>query len=178
MSHPWHDLDPGAAAPQEFLAVVEIPKGAKVKYELDKDSGLLRADRVLYSSVVYPANYGFIPRTLAEDDDPLDVLVLMQEPVVPLTLLRARPIGLMEMTDQEVPDEKIICVHLDDPEYRDHRHIRELSPHRLRELHRFFEDYKQLEGKQVQVEEFSGPEEAVAEVARSLERYRERFQET
>jgi inorganic pyrophosphatase len=169
MTHPWHDLDPGSEAPAEFVAVIEIPKGGKVKYEVDKPSGLLRVDRVLYSSVVYPANYGFIPRTLGEDHDPLDVLVLMQEPVAPLSMLRARPIGRMD--DQGLSDEKIICVHLDDPEYRGYAHIDELQPHRLAELHRFFEDYKKLEKKEVRVEEFSGPDEARRVVAEAIERY-------
>ena len=171
MTHPWHDLDPGPDAPREFFAVIEIPKGGKVKYEVDKPSGMLRVDRVLYSSVVYPANYGFIPRTLGEDHDPLDVLVLMQEPVQPLSMLRARPIGMMMMDDQGLSDEKILCVHLDDPEYRGYRHIDELQPHRLAELHRFFEDYKKLEKKEVRVAEFVGPEEAVRTVREAIERY-------
>lgn len=172
MAHPWHDLDPGPDAPDGVLAVIEIPKGGKVKYELDKETGILKVDRVLFSSVVYPANYGFIPRSLGEDGDAIDVLVLMQEPVVPLAALRARPIGMMDMVDQETRDEKIICVHLDDPEYRGHRHIDELPPHRLDELHRFFEDYKKLEKKEVRVEEFLGPEEAREAVAAAIERYR------
>lgn len=173
--HPWHGLDPGLAAPAEFRAVIEIPKGGKVKYEVDKETGLLRVDRVLYSSVVYPANYGFIPRSLGEDEDPLDVLVLMQEPVVPLSVVRARPIGMMEMVDQGKSDEKILCVHLDDPEYSGYRHIEELQPHRLRELHRFFEDYKKLENKEVRVEDFLGPEVAIATVAEALARYRQSY---
>lgn len=171
MTHPWHDLDPGEAVPEEFLAVIEIPKGGKVKYEVDKQSGMLRVDRVLYSSVVYPANYGFIPRSLGEDRDPLDVLVLMQEPVQPLSVLRARAIGMMSMADQGLSDEKILCVHLDDPEYRGYRHIDELQPHRLAELHRFFEDYKKLERKEVRVDEFSGPEEAARTVRDAIDRY-------
>jgi len=110
MSHPWHDIEIGDDAPEVVQAVIEIPKGSKVKYELDKDTGLLRVDRILYSSVIYPTNYGFIPRTLGDDDDPLDVLVLMQEPVMPLCTLTARPIGLMNMQDRGEGDEKIICV--------------------------------------------------------------------
>ncbi|MGH7567109.1 MAG: inorganic diphosphatase [Gemmatimonadota bacterium] len=175
MTHPWHDLDPGPEAPAEFFAVIEIPKGGKVKYEVDKPSGMLRVDRVLYSSVVYPANYGFIPRTLGEDHDPLDVLVLMQEPVHPLSVLRARPIGLMSMEDHGLSDEKILCVAMDDPEYMGYRHIDELRPHRLAQLKRFFEDYKKLEEKEVRVEEFSGPDEAVRTVAEAIERYADRF---
>ncbi len=177
MTHPWHDIPIGGDAPKEFSAVVEIPKGSKVKYELDKPSGLLRVDRVLYSSVVYPANYGFIPRTLGDDNDPLDVLVLMQEPVVPLSILRVRPIGMMTMVDHGQNDEKIICIHLDDPEYRSYVAIQQLPPHRLTELRRFFEDYKKLEGKEVAVHDFFGPVEAVEAVGHSMALYRQRFGE-
>jgi inorganic pyrophosphatase len=169
--HPWHDVPIGNDAPNEFRAVIEIPKGSKVKYELDKPTGLLKVDRVLYSSVVYPANYGFIPQTYGDDDDPLDVLVLMQEPTVPLSILRVRPIGMMTMVDQGQNDEKIIGVHLDDPEYRDYAAIQQIPQHRLRELRRFFEDYKQLEQKDVAVHDFFGPLEAVDVVRRSMERY-------
>ncbi|HNX49343.1 MAG TPA: inorganic diphosphatase [Thermoanaerobaculaceae bacterium] len=175
MSHPWHDVEIGSDAPDEFPAVIEIPKGSKVKYELDKETGLLRVDRVLYSSVIYPANYGFIPQTLGDDHDPLDVLVLMQEPVAPLSILRVRPIGLMVMVDQGENDEKIICVHLDDPEYREFTHISELQPHRMIEVKRFFEDYKTLEHKDVKVEEFLGPEEARKAVAHGAQLYSKLF---
>ena len=173
MVHPWHDVPIGDMAPREFQAVIEIPKGGKVKYELDKTTGLLRVDRVLYSSVVYPANYGFIPQTLGDDHDPLDVLVLMQEPVVPLSVLRARPIGVMRMLDQGQNDEKIICIHLDDPEYRSYVAIQQLPPHRLAELQRFFEDYKKLEEKEVLVQDFQGPVEAVDAVRHAMELYAE-----
>ena len=169
--HPWHDVPIGEKAPKTFQAIIEIPKGSKVKYELDKPTGLLKVDRVLYSSVVYPANYGFIPQTYGDDDDPLDVLVLMQEPTVPLSILRVRPIGMMTMVDQGQNDEKIITVHLDDPEYRDYVAIQQIPQHRLRELRRFFEDYKQLEKKEVAVHDFFGPVEAVETVRRAMERY-------
>jgi inorganic pyrophosphatase len=175
MSHPWHDVEIGSESPGEFPAVIEIPKGSKVKYELDKETGLLRVDRVLYSSVIYPANYGFIPQTLGDDHDPLDVLVLMQEPVAPLSILRVRPIGLMVMVDQGENDEKIICVHLDDPEYRDFTHINELQPHRMIEVKRFFEDYKTLEHKDVKVEEFFGPEEAKKVITHGAQLYSKLF---
>jgi len=178
MHHPWHDVSIGENAPREFAAVVEIPKGSKIKYELDKETGLLRVDRVLYSSVVYPANYGFIPKTLGDDHDPLDVLVLMQEPVVPLSILRVRPIGLMTMVDQGERDEKIISVHLDDPEYRSYGHISQLPSHRLAELRRFFEDYKALEHKEVLVQDFFGPVEAVDVVRRAMSLYRTHFPAT
>lgn len=171
MSHPWHDVAIGAEAPAQFQVLIEIPKGSKVKYELDKETGLLRVDRVLYSSVIYPANYGFIPQTLGDDHDPLDVLVLMQEPVVPLSILRVRPIGMMRMQDQGENDEKIICIHLDDPEYRGFTHIDQLPGHRLQELRRFFEDYKKLEEKEVLVQDFQGPDEAAAVVGHAMALY-------
>lgn len=172
MGHPWHDVPIGEAAPREFQALIEIAKGSKVKYELDKETGLIRVDRILYSSVMYPANYGFIPRTLGDDGDPLDVLVLMQEPVVPLSIVRARPIGMMTMLDQGQRDEKILCIHLDDPEYRAYSHIDELPPHRLEELRRFFGDYKALERKEVLVQDFAGPGEAIEAVRSAMDLYR------
>jgi inorganic pyrophosphatase len=172
MNHAWHDVEIGADAPRQFNAVVEIPKGSKVKYELDKPTGLLRVDRILYSSVSYPANYGFIPQTLGDDKDPLDVLVLMQEQVYPLSIVRAKPIGMMLMVDQGEMDEKIICVHLDDPEFSGYTHIDQLPPHRLDELRTFFEDYKKLEHKEVKVRDFVGPIKAMRVVAQSMENYK------
>lgn len=160
-AHPWHDVPlPDDVAPW-FPAYIEIPMGSKVKYELDKPTGLLRVDRVLYSAVHYPANYGFIPRTYCGDGDPLDVLVLCQEAVAPQVLLRARAIGVMHMRDDQGDDDKIIAVHHDDPEYKSVRTIGDLAEHRLRELQRFFLDYKVLEGKQVLVEAPVGVEEAL-----------------
>jgi len=173
MAHPWHDVDVGTDAPDVFNAVIEIPQGCKVKYELDKDTGMLRVDRMLYSSVVYPANYGFVPRTYADDGDPLDVLVLAQEAVDPLSILRARPIGMMSMLDDEEEDAKIICIHMDDPAFNDYWHIKELPDHRLRELRRFFQDYKALEGKTVRVQDFFGPDRAKSVLTNAAEQYRE-----
>ena len=174
MAHAWHDIPLGPEAPESLNAVIEIPQGSKVKYELDKETGLLRVDRVLYSSVIYPANYGYIPRTYAKDGDPLDVLVLMQEPVAPLSILRARPIGLMKMIDQEQDDDKIICVHLDDPAFNSYYHIWEIPDHQLRELRRFFQDYKSLEGKKVSVEEdLQGPDKARLVVRESIAMYKD-----
>ncbi|HET7479401.1 MAG TPA: inorganic diphosphatase [Rubrobacteraceae bacterium] len=175
MPHPWHDVPIGEEAPREFNALIEIPKGSKVKYELDKETGLLLVDRVLYASIHYPANYGFIPRTLGDDDDPLDVLVLMQETVFPLSLLRAKPIGMMHMVDEGQDDEKIICVHLDDPEFRSYEHYKELPEHRLDELRSFFQDYKKLEDKEVNVEDFADPEEAIEAVQHAMDLYDEKF---
>lgn len=169
--NPWHDVEIGDRAPQEVTAVVEIPKGSKIKYELDKKSGLIKVDRVLFSSVHYPANYGFIPRTYCDDKDPLDILVLGQEAVVPLSLLRAKPIGVMKMVDQGEADDKIIAVHLDDPEYSHYSDIKELPPHRMAEVQRFFEDYKALERKTVVVEKFSGREAALTIVQEAIDLY-------
>ncbi len=171
--HPWHDVEIGPEAPALVRALVEVPRGSKVKYELDKPSGLIKVDRVLFSSVHYPANYGFIPRTYCEDGDPLDILVLGQEAVVPLSIVRAKPIGLMKMVDQGQPDDKIIAVHVDDPEYSDYESIRELPPHRMKEVKRFFEDYKALERKTVVVEEFLDRADALRAIESAVRMYRE-----
>jgi len=174
MAHPWHDIavDEGRIA-TALPVVIEIPAGDKNKYELDKESGLLKVDRVLYSSVHYPANYGFIPRSYCDDGDPLDVLVLGQQPVVPLTLLFVRPIGLMHMRDQGRADDKILAVHANDPAFD---HVTELDhapPHVMTEIHRFFIDYKVLEEKTVEVEPFEGREPALAVIRQALIDYRE-----
>jgi len=172
MIHPWHDVTPGENLPQEFASVIEIPFGSSVKYELDKESGLIKLDRVLYSAVYYPANYGFIPQTLAEDDDPLDTLVLCQETVVPLTLIpRCRTIGLMTMIDAGKKDHKIIAVASDDPEFSSYTEASELPPHRLTMLRRFFQDYKKLEGKDVQVDEIAPAKAAFPIMEDALHRY-------
>ena len=173
MTHAWHDVTPGEHLPAEFTAVIEIPMGSSVKYELDKDTGLLRLDRILYSAVFYPANYGFIPQTLAEDGDPLDVLVLCQEPVAPLTLVNSRAIGLMTMMDSGKRDHKILAVAIHDPEFNNFREASELPPHRLTMLRRFFQDYKQLEGRSVEVDDFQPAETALPIIEESLQRYSE-----
>jgi inorganic pyrophosphatase len=172
MSHAWHDVSPGEHVPAEFIAVIEIPMGSSVKYELDKETGLLRMDRVLYSAVYYPANYGLIPQTLAEDGDPLDVLVLCQEAVAPLTIVKARAVGLMTMLDSGKRDHKILATAVDDPEYRKMREANELPSHRLLMLRRFFQDYKMLEHKAVEVEDFQPAETALPVIEDSLTRYR------
>lgn len=172
--HPWHDLTPGEHIPKEFQAVIEIPLGSSVKYELDKPSGMIRMDRVLYSAVYYPANYGFIPQTLAEDHDPLDVLVLCQESVAPLTILNARTIGLMTMIDSGAKDHKIIAVATADPEYNSYHDARELPSHKLTMVRRFFQDYKQLEGKAVEVDEILPAAEAYPIIDGALHEYTKR----
>jgi len=171
--HPWHDtyLDETQIA-TAFPAIIEIPKGSTNKYELDKETGLLRLDRVLYSAVYYPADYGFIPRTFCDDGDPLDVLVLGQEPVYPLTIVDARAIGVMRMRDEKGVDDKIVAISVRDPAYADYRDKQELPAHVLRMVRRFFEDYKVLEHKQVIVEDLLGPEAAVDIINEALDLYR------
>jgi inorganic pyrophosphatase len=171
--HPWHDsyIDDSLVA-TVFPVVIEIPKGSKNKYELDKETGLLRLDRVLYSAVYYPADYGFIPRTYCDDGDPLDVLVLSQEPVYPLTIVEARAIGVMRMRDEKGIDDKIVAVSVHDPAFADYMDKDQLPAHVLRQVRRFFEDYKALEQKQVIVEDMLGPQEAVTIIVEALELYR------
>jgi inorganic pyrophosphatase len=171
----WHDVELGDHIERHFRAIIEIPKGSKIKYELDKRTGLLWLDRVLYSAVHYPANYGFLPQTYCDDGDPLDVLVLGQEPVVPLCILRARAIGVITMRDEKGQDDKIIAVHVDDPEYAHYRDVSELSPHRVLELQRFFLDYKVLENKTVDLGALRGPADAEEVVRDAARLYRERI---
>ena len=173
--HPWHDvpIPDDAALADTFPVVVEIPKGSKNKYELDKPTGLLKVDRVLFSAVHYPANYGFVPRTLEEDGDPADVLVLGQESIVPLALVAARAIGGFEMRDEHGVDAKIIAVHVNDPAVRDYRTLGDLPAHLLTEMRRFFEDYKVLEGKPVAVGADLSREAAIAVLRAAARRYRE-----
>jgi inorganic pyrophosphatase len=171
--HPWHDayVDDSTVA-TAFPVVIEIPKGSKNKYELDKDTGLLKLDRVLYSAVHYPADYGFVPRTYCDDGDPLDALVLGQEPVYPLTIVQARAIGVMQMRDEKGGDDKIVAVSVHDPAFSGFTDKAELPSHLLRELRRFFEDYKALENKQVIVDDLLGPEDAVRIIREALDLYR------
>jgi inorganic pyrophosphatase len=170
-AHPWHDVPLSDDIAVWFPAFIEIPSGSKVKYELDKLTGLLRVDRVLFSAVHYPANYGFIPQTYCPDNDPLDVLVLGQDSVVPAVLLRARAIGVMRMYDNKAEDDKIIAVHVDDPDYNIYRSIDDLPSHRLRELQRFFLDYKVLEGKEVEVETPRGVDDAMKTIREAVALY-------
>src|SRR3954466_3878837 len=171
--HPWHDsyIDDSVIA-TAFPVVIEIPKGSTNKYELDKDTGLLRLDRVLYSAVYYPADYGFIPRTFCGDGDPLDVLVLGQEPVYPLTIVEARAIGVMRMRDDKGIDDKIIAVNVRDPAVSEYYDRKQLPQHTVREIQRFFQDYKVLEHKKVEVDDILGPAEAAAILRDALDLYR------
>ncbi|MEI7768186.1 MAG: inorganic diphosphatase, partial [Phycisphaerae bacterium] len=169
---PWHDVEPGEGLlPAQFTAIIEIPLGSSNKYEMDKTTGLLKLDRVLHSAVYYPANYGFIPQTLADDGDPLDVLVLGAEAVYPLTLVAARAIGLMSMKDQDEIDHKIVAVHVNDPEYNSYHDVHQLPPHKLAVLKRFFEDYKSLEQKRVVVDDILPVEYAYPVIEHALAVY-------
>jgi len=171
-SNPWHHVEPGEDMTACFNAIIEIPLGSSNKYELDKKSGLLKLDRVLHSAVYYPANYGFIPQTLSEDGDPLDVLVLGAEAVYPLTVVAARPIGLMTMLDQEELDHKVIAVHIHDPEYNSYHDAHDLPSHKLAVIKRFFEDYKTLEHKRVVVDDILPAVDAIPVIERAIETYR------
>lgn len=175
--HPWHDVSVGEETPEVVNAVIEIPAGSKVKYELEKETGLLVVDRILYSSVRYPANYGFIPQTYCEDHDPLDILVLCQEAVVPMSLMRARPIGVIKMIDQGEHDDKIIAVHADDPEFNSYHDVSQLPPHRMNEVKAFFADYKSLENKTVEVGQILGAMEARKVLNDSIELYEQHKEE-
>jgi inorganic pyrophosphatase len=171
--NPWHDVAIGEDPAHAFHCVIEVPSGSKNKYELDKSTGLLRLDRVLYSAVHYPANYGFIPRTYCGDGDPLDVLVLCQEAVVPLCIMRARPIGVITMTDEEGQDDKIIAAAVDDPEFSHCMDVKELPPHRHREIQQFLRDYKSLEGKVAKVGPLHGAVKANRVVQSAIAMYRD-----
>jgi inorganic pyrophosphatase len=178
MAHPWHDIElPPDDKLDVFPVVIEVPFGEKVKYELDKKTGLLRLDRILYSAVHYPANYGFVPRTYADDDDPLDVLVLGYEPIVPLAIVQARAIGGFRMRDEHGDDTKIIATHVNDPAVADYNDIAELPRHVMAEIMRFFEDYKVLEGKAVEVGARIGPAEARRMLQAAVASYRARAAE-
>lgn len=170
--NPWHDIHIDLAHLEEhFPTVIEIPTGSKNKYELDKKTGMLRLDRVIYGAVHYPANYGFIPRTYCEDGDALDVLVLGQEPVYPLTLIEARAIGVVRMRDEKGIDDKIIAVNLHDPAYSQYRDFHELPDYIMAEIRKFFEEYKTLEKKGVSVDHIEGPKEALGIIVAALELY-------
>src|SRR5688572_18129305 len=173
--NPWHDLSPGSGVPRVVDAYIEIPRGGRVKYEIDKESGLLRASRVLYGALHYPANYGFIPRTLDDDGDALDILVLSQDEVVPGCIVSSRVIGVMPMVDQGEVDDKVIAVMVGDPMFEGVRSLDDLAPFRMNEIMRFFGDYKALEEKEVRVAAPLGLDEAVRVVERTLGIYEKKF---
>lgn len=171
----WHDIDPAEITPEDFTAVVEIPRGSSCKYELDKKTGLVRLDRVLYTATHYPANYGFIPRTYADDNDPLDVLVLCSEEILPMTLVKCYPIGVIKMIDSQSIDEKIIAIPDRDPNYNVYRDVNSLPRHILDEIMHFFSVYKMLEGKETIVKELCGRDTAIEITAKCIKAYREKF---
>ena len=167
----WHDIDPARIQTEDFMCYIEIQKGSKSKYELDKPTGVLRLDRVLYTSTVYPASYGFIPRTLADDGDPLDVLVLCSEPILPATLVQCYPIGVINMIDDGKMDEKIIAIPFREPTYNFYTDIVQLPHHIFEEMMHFFEVYKMLEHKKTSVKEIMGRDSAVRIVQKSIDLY-------
>ena len=175
MANIWHDISPKRITPEDFICVVEIPKGSKKKYELDKETGFIMLDRILYTSTHYPANYGFIPRTYGDDNDPLDVLLLCSEVLEPLTLVRAYPIGVITMIDNGRNDEKIIAIPVNDPTYNEYKDIDQLPKHRFDEMRHFFEVYKNLENKTTAVDDVKGREDAIKIIAASIENYRNNF---
>ena len=175
MSNIWHDMSPKRISPDDFMVVVEISKGSKNKYELDKDTGLLMLDRILYTSTHYPANYGFIPRTYADDGDPLDALVLCSEPIAPMTLVRCYPIGAIKMIDNGANDEKVIAIPFDEPTYNTYKDISELPDHIFDEMAHFFTIYKMLEGREAVTGDVNGRAAAAAIIQECIDNYRKKF---
>ena len=171
----WHDISPKRISKDDFMAVIEIEKGSKCKYEMDKETGILKLDRILYTSAHYPANYGFIPRTYADDLDPLDVLLLCSEKIRPMTMVRCYPIGVMTMLDSGRNDEKIIAVPFDDPTYNGYTDISQIPQHKFDEIRHFFKVYKELEGKETLVNEMKGAEEARCVIQKAIDSYVENY---
>lgn len=171
----WHDFNQERITPENFVACIEISKGSKNKYELDKESGLLILDRILYTSTHYPANYGFIPKTYADDGDPLDVLVLCTEQIIPLTLVECYPIGVIRMIDQGKADEKIVAICKHDPLYSSYKELNDLPEHVYDEIRHFFQVYKTLEGKETSVDAIRGKDEAIKTIQESIDCYNEKF---
>ena len=175
MSNIWHDISPKRIKPEDFMCVIEISKGSKKKYELDKETGYIMLDRILYTSTRYPANYGFIPRTYGDDNDPLDVLLLCSEKLEPMTLVRAYPIGVITMIDNGRNDEKIIAIPFSDPNYNCYNDIDNLPKHIFDEMRHFFEVYKNLENKETAVDDVSHRETALKVIADAIENYKKNF---
>ena len=171
----WHDMSPKRVTKEDFMAVIEISKNSKTKYELDKDTGMILLDRILYTSTHYPSNYGMLPRTFAEDGDPLDVLVLCSEPIYPMSLVRCYPIGVITMIDNGDADDKIIAIPFNDPTYNSYTDISQLPQHIFQEMSHFFSVYKSLENKQTAIDEIRNREVAVEIIERSIQRYKELY---
>lgn len=171
----WHDMSNRRISPEKYFGVIEISKGSKTKYEIDKETGLLMVDRVLYTSTHYPANYGFIPRTYADDGDPLDILVLCTESIIPMTLIECYPIGVIKMLDNGHLDEKIISIPFGDPTYANIKDITDVPEHVFNEMKHFFSIYKALENKETIVDDVAGRDEAIKIVASAIESYRYKF---
>ena len=178
MANIWHDMNPSRINADDFVAVIEIEKGSKKKYELDKETGMIILDRILYTSTHYPANYGLIPRTLSDDGDPLDVLVMSSEVIQPMSLVRCYPIGVFTMLDGGKLDEKIIAIPFSDPTYNSYRDICELPRHIFDEMSHFFQVYKALEGKETAVNEVSGRDAALQIISAAMDNYRKHFPDT
>ncbi len=171
----WHDIDPSRITAEEFVAVIEISKGSKLKYELDKETGMLQLDRILYTSTHYPANYGFIPRTYADDNDPLDVLVLCSEHIYPMTIVKCYPIGMITMIDSGSRDEKIIAIPKNDPIYNRYTDISELPSHMFEEMKHFFSVYKMLENKSTIVDDIKGRSIAIETISAAISSYNKKY---
>ena len=178
MANPWHDVDTGKQTPNIVNAIVEVPKASTLKYELDKETGLMKLDRVLYSAVHYPGDYGFIPRTYWEDGDPLDVIILSNFPVYPGTIVSVRPIGVIHLVDTKENDDKIIAVHATDPRFERYNDINDIPEHTIRELKHFFETYKALQKKKVSVLSIKNASTAKNAILRGIEKYKKEFSNT
>lgn len=175
--HPWHGASYGAKAPEQVQALIEIPQGSRSKYEIDKETGLLRLDRIIFSSFIYPVNYGFIPQTLGQDGDPLDILVICSQPIQPLCLVEATVIGNMQMIDQGQMDDKIIAVASNDPTVKHIKDIDELPEHFFNELKHYFEEYKVLENKVVEIDNFQNKSEAYRIIQDAISFYKETYRD-
>lgn len=175
--NPWHDIKTGKPEeiPGIITAIVEIPKDSKIKYELDKETGLLKMDRFLYSSVHYPGDYGFVPQTLWDDNDPLDIITLTSHPLYPMTLTKARVVGVLRMIDNDEKDDKIVAVYNDDPRYEEIQDIEDIPKHLIEELKHFFETYKHLQGKECKILEVLGKDDALKDVERAMKMYGEKY---
>ncbi|AJC71840.1 MAG: inorganic diphosphatase [Thermococcus sp.] len=173
--NPFHELEPGPEVPEVVYALIEIPKGSRNKYELDKKTGLIKLDRVLYSPFFYPVDYGIIPQTWYDDGDPFDIMVIMREPVYPLTIIEARPIGIMKMEDSGDKDWKVLAVPVEDPYFKDWKDIDDVPKAFLDEIAHFFQRYKELQGKVTKIEGWGNAEEAKKEILRAIELYKEKF---